>query len=256
MNLSETRPNNSIHHELPKATAVARENIVNGLRDQASQITSSLTQEDLDIANSKCRHISLNETYLSAKLDSSGNLLTRRSKSPFSKSVKFADTCGKQLSHVLTFENFQEVDFTVHDSCEDFRNFSREWTTRQSFAPLFFLPPSNAVLEKAKSQNVKLENIQIFGLKLLGSVLVTNLGYYKEVTIRYTLNNWAHQNDLRANYVPGSEINGCERFSFEVEFQDWQIDDKVIFCIQYKSERGEFWDNNNGLNYTLTLLQH
>ena len=204
---------------------------------------------------SKCRHISLTNQSLLYPPNSDQSKV----RSPLNKSVTFADNHGHKLSHVLSFDNLQEVDCTLHDSWEDFEEYNMGSANRYEnsdvFAPLFYLPPSSAAREKAQTQKIKLESIQIFGFRILGAVLVSNLGYHKEVAIRYTLDHWDTFDELEAVYVKGSENQGCERFSFEYEFNRDHIEDKVVFCLRYKCDAGEFWDNNHGMNYSLKLLK-
>ena len=181
-------------------------------------------------------------------------LEAQRSKSPFRKAVTFADNRGKCLMHVLSYEKFQELDFSIESSSEDLR-FSPPVRGLKTFAPLFFLPPSDPELpNKLEREKVKLESVNVIGLVVIGTVVVLNLSFAKEVTLRYTINGWDTFRDLQLAHVPGND--SFDRFSFEINFHPMNIIDKVVFCIRYSCDAGEFWDSNNGFNYTLKLLDN
>lgn len=179
-------------------------------------------------------------------------LNTQRSKSPFRKAVTFADNQGRSLLHVLSFEKFQDLDFSIDSSTEDLR-VSPPVRGLKTFAPLFFLPPFDSELpSKLQQQKVKLESVNVIGLVVMGTVVVLNLSYAKEVTLRYTTDGWDTFRDVQLSHVPGSD--SFDRFSFEINFHSMNIRDKVVFCIRFVCDSGEFWDSNNGFNYTLKLL--
>ena len=178
-----------------------------------------------------------------------------------SKSVRFADACGRALSEIKSFHILSQLDldsWNIGDSFEDLNGCSDQSTNEKTLLPLFFLPSNlSETVKQVMSKNVKLESINVFGTLVLGSVLVSNISYHKDVRLRYTYDSWESWSELTLDYVPKMEIN-CQqeydRFSFETNFNCPHLRSMVSFCICYICDQREFWDNNDGLNYSLKLV--
>jgi hypothetical protein len=91
--------------------------------------------------------------------------------------------------------------------------------------------------------------------KLQGTVRVRNQSYQKQVSIRYTLDNWRSFTCADAFYTR-SISPLYDEFSFELDLvlsqsSDHQatISSQVDLAVQYCFNGREFWDNNNGKNY-------
>jgi hypothetical protein len=80
-----------------------------------------------------------------------------------------------------------------------------------------------------------------------GLILVDNLAYEKIVIVRYTLDNWNTYNDQECNYSY-SVSDYLDVFSFTANLPNWI---SIEFAIKYIVNNTEYWDNNNGLNYTI-----
>jgi protein phosphatase 1 regulatory subunit 3A/B/C/D/E len=110
-------------------------------------------------------------------------------------------------------------------------------------------------------QNISLENVlvQEADQQLVGTVKVKNLSFSKQVTIRVTFDNWATQTDVEATFVPSgpqgatslAAINLFDTFSFKISIPVVVPSNRIQFCIRFKSDAGEFWDNNMGKNYVV-----
>lgn len=110
-------------------------------------------------------------------------------------------------------------------------------------------------------QNLSLENVlvQEADQQLIGTVKVKNLSFSKQVTIRVTFDNWASQTDVEATFVPSglqgatslAAINLFDTFSFKISIPAVVPSNRIQFCIRFKSDAGEFWDNNMGKNYVV-----
>jgi len=85
-----------------------------------------------------------------------------------------------------------------------------------------------------------------------GIIRVANLCFRKQVTIRYTTNNWVTFDDLIASYVLDSNDGTTDRFSFSVNLPKCiAVGSRLQFAIRYNAlDIGRtFWDNNYGDNY-------
>ncbi len=105
--------------------------------------------------------------------------------------------------------------------------------------------------DKLRCQNVMLETFSTKDRLTQGTVRVTNMAYQKEVVIRWTRNKWYSFREARCSYCQGSGDGTTDRFSFS--FSTIDNNSEIEFVVRYKTVGGEFWDNNNGANYTLSV---
>jgi len=85
-----------------------------------------------------------------------------------------------------------------------------------------------------------------------GVIRVANLCYRKQVTVRYTTNNWVIFDDLMASYVLDSNDGATDRFSFSVSLPKCiAVGSRLELAVRYEAiDIGRiFWDNNFGDNY-------
>lgn len=153
--------------------------------------------------------------------------------------------------------------------------------------PLFQLPEPNAAEKLLRRQRVCLEHVQCFqppSAEVTGSGRVIICPGLRTVAVRYTFTEWRTFLDVPAELHPVSleplplvssgdslagageseEQLGIERFSFSLclppglqpkEGEDADAWDVAIhFAIYYRCELGEYWDNNEGANYTLRYV--
>ena len=83
---------------------------------------------------------------------------------------------------------------------------------------------------------------------VVGFVRVSNVAYHKEVTIRYTADEWATFHDVKASYLEAGEGGLTDLFQFELPFQP--AGGRVTFAICYRVDGVEYWDNNDTEDYT------
>lgn len=108
-----------------------------------------------------------------------------------------------------------------------------------------------------KAQTVRLERIWLSNDQkcLIGSVVVANLAFQKQVTCRFTLDYWKTTSEVVADYAgevrPKEGPNGHDRFNFTIKLSDISnLESKTLyFCIRYNVAGREFWDNNSGMNF-------
>ena len=99
-------------------------------------------------------------------------------------------------------------------------------------------------LDRVKQESVVLESIWEEQRSLHGIVCVSNLGYEKEVVIRWTHDHWKTSHDTCSIFCSN---NGCtDRFAFELP-----LNGDVSFAIRFRSQGTEYWDNNHSMNYNV-----
>ncbi|KAK7803784.1 hypothetical protein U0070_009690 [Myodes glareolus] len=160
------------------------------------------------------------------------------------------------------------------------------WVPRAQLRPLFQLPELSAVEERLRRQRVCLESVQCSqspGAEVTGSGRVISCPGPRAVVVRYTFTEWRTFLDVPAELHPesleqpppvpsglsgpgaeDSEESLTERFCFSLslppglqpkEGEDADACDVAIhFAICYRCEQGEYWDNNEGANYTLRYV--
>ncbi|XP_067418726.1 protein phosphatase 1 regulatory subunit 3G [Emydura macquarii macquarii] len=121
-----------------------------------------------------------------------------------------------------------------------------------------FQPAGELAAERLRRERVCLERLgsPAAALDVRGTVRVLSCPGPKEVTVRYTFNEWLSFLDTAAVPLPWAGPEGsdppAERFHFSLcTPPSLQEGAAVHFAVCYRSQQGEFWDNNGGSNYTL-----
>uniref|UniRef100_A0A0K8TSP0 Protein phosphatase 1 regulatory subunit n=1 Tax=Tabanus bromius TaxID=304241 RepID=A0A0K8TSP0_TABBR len=129
---------------------------------------------------------------------------------------------------------------------------SEQWTVD-------FRQPASDYLEfrrKIDEKNVSLENVIVKENEsiIVGTVKVKNISFHKEVVVRATWDNWSTQEDIFCTYSqiygPSAAYVLYDTFSFKITLPPNSR--KLEFCICFKADGKEFWDNNEKKNYTLS----
>lgn len=89
----------------------------------------------------------------------------------------------------------------------------------------------------------------------MGTVKVKNISFTKEVIVRVTWDDWKSQQDIFCTYNRAYGPVTCahvifDTFSFKITLPP--SSKRLEFCICYRADTQEFWDNNKGLNYTIS----
>ncbi|XP_074843830.1 protein phosphatase 1 regulatory subunit 3G [Carettochelys insculpta] len=127
--------------------------------------------------------------------------------------------------------------------------------------PLQLLPDFQPASEQAAAERLRRERVCLerlgspaAALDVRGTVRVLSGPGPKEVTVRYTFNEWLSFLDAAAVPLAGSAGSDppAERFHFSLcTPPGLQEGAAVHFALCYRSPQGEYWDNNGGRNYTL-----
>lgn len=176
------------------------------------------------------------------------------------KKVVFADDQGGQLTQVRVMQEpsymppIWSLQFLAHVTQGMISPVPQEqWMVD-------FRQPASAYLEfrqKVDETNVSLENVIIKETEhlIVGTVKVKNISYHKEVIVRSSCDGWKTHEDTYCTYtVVGSGAASAytlhDTFSFKLTLPPKSR--RIEFCVCYKCDGTEFWDNNDGLNYSLT----
>ena len=189
----------------------------------------------------------------------SGNCTPTRT---MKKKVSFADTAGLELATVKTIPSsngeLEEavLNFTTSDTNCGLHMYSIRRKMKY-LSPSFVQPcKTDAFLERVFSENVSLESLSCCDSIIIGVIRVTNLCYAKEVTVRFTLDQWASYRDVWADYVCANMDGKTEQFSFRMALpMELEVDLEIEFAIRYRAAQQEFWDNNFGTNYHIRCIE-
>ena len=103
------------------------------------------------------------------------------------------------------------------------------------------------------------------GSMLVGQILVKNIAYRKNVTVRFTFDHWRTISETNAFYdtrlndgtIPKDHT--YDRFTFQIKLRDFINDFSTFqcmdFCVRYNVANQEFWDNNSGNNYRVSFTK-
>ncbi|XP_040157843.1 uncharacterized protein LOC120897225 isoform X1 [Anopheles arabiensis] len=176
------------------------------------------------------------------------------------KKVVFADDHGGQLTQVRVMREpsymppIWSLQFLAHVTQGMISPVPQEqWVVD------FVQPASDYVRfrQKLDERNVSLENVIIKETEqlIVGTVKVKNLSYHKEVIIRSSCDSWKTHEDTFCTYsVVGNGAASAylifDTFSFKLTLPPKSR--RIEFCAAYKCDGVEYWDNNDGRNYSLT----
>ncbi|XP_067613375.1 protein phosphatase 1 regulatory subunit 3B [Eurosta solidaginis] len=111
--------------------------------------------------------------------------------------------------------------------------------------------------EKIDRNFVSLENVIVKDEEsiVVGTVKVKNVSFEKEVVVRVTWDDWKSQQDIFCTFARtfGQATFAhvvFDTFSFKITLPP--SSKRLEFCICYRANNQEHWDNNGDKNYTIT----
>lgn len=183
--------------------------------------------------------------------------------------VRFADALGLDLTEVKVFQTGEDPSIPLHvlsrlsiNSDLWCSNLNLEFTM-QCLVPDFQQPADCLDFSsRLQEQQVCLERVTSSDLGLSGTIQVLNVAFEKQVSVRYTFNQWESLHEVCARWhrtIP--EKNGQDQidvFTFFLPVPPFllQLSTLVQFAARYQVNGQEYWDNNRGKNYTLTCRTH
>ncbi|XP_068625944.1 protein phosphatase 1 regulatory subunit 3C [Battus philenor] len=124
------------------------------------------------------------------------------------------------------------------------------WETR-------FVQPASDYLEfrrRITEDCVSLENVILKQNELAvdGTVKVKNLDFSKEVFVRTTSDGWSSHEDTYCAFIesrPLCHSGVYDTFGFRLQLPIHSR--RLDFCVGFRCQGKEFWDNNSGKNYRI-----
>uniref|UniRef100_A0A8C6ZBD8 Protein phosphatase 1 regulatory subunit 3D n=1 Tax=Nothoprocta perdicaria TaxID=30464 RepID=A0A8C6ZBD8_NOTPE len=183
--------------------------------------------------------------------------------------VRFADALGLELTEVKVFQTGEDPSIPLHvlsrlsinsdlwGSCLDLE------FTMQYLVPDFQQPADCMDFSaRLREQQVCLERVTSSDFGLSGTIQVCNIAFEKQVSVRYTFNQWKSLHEARAHWhssIP--EKNGqaqVDVFTFFLPVPSFllQLCSVVQFAARYQVNGQEYWDNNGGKNYSFTCRNY
>ncbi|KAM4718193.1 protein phosphatase 1 regulatory subunit 3G [Anableps anableps] len=179
------------------------------------------------------------------------------------KRVKFADSMGLTLARVKHFSAQEEPQIPpkvlsrhrsfpppqqdpLAELCHSFRS------ALDAHRLVACFPELRDAERRVQQLRVCLERLAVTRFDVRGQVRVRRGCSAREVGVRYTFNDWVSYVDARA--APLEEPPGSEavRFGFTVVTPPFADSGTALhFAVFLRSDEGEFWDNNQGQNYSL-----
>ncbi|TSN76590.1 Protein phosphatase 1 regulatory subunit 3A [Bagarius yarrelli] len=175
--------------------------------------------------------------------------------------VSFADTSGSELVNVREFAAFDSSDEDDNANWEE-----EEAKYRRAYhQPVYRLWPEfqalagNDLTLAVRANKVEVEKVTAVEdepLAFHALICVLNVSYHKCVYVRSTMDGWITHTDTAAQYVQDSHDGDTDKFSVRLSFAEPYVFNgaRIDFVVRYETSDGEFWANNSGRNYSVTLI--
>ncbi|XP_023696966.1 protein phosphatase 1 regulatory subunit 3D-like isoform X1 [Paramormyrops kingsleyae] len=177
------------------------------------------------------------------------------------KRVQFADAFGLNLAIVKHFSLTEEYLGPSHPaqheraSLDDLCHTLNSELGSERFVPYFKMPVEterfDALLQRCR---VALEKVTVYNFDIRGSIrALTSDCCRKEVGVRYTFTDWRSFLDVQATLAAGhGDAETGERYGFTVHAPPLlDVGSSVHFAVYCRTDQADFWDNNEGRNYSL-----
>nr|XP_005162995.1 protein phosphatase 1 regulatory subunit 3G [Danio rerio] len=177
------------------------------------------------------------------------------------KRVKFADALGLNLASVKHFSTSEDpqIPAKVFNRLKSFplqkeREFIDDLCVniRSSLALDYLVPTFKTPVDSGDQETrlargrVALESVTVTQFDVRGIIRATG---GREVGVRYTFNDWLSFVDAQAIPVATEDTTRYSFTMYTPPFLDPSA--SVHFAVYMKDDNSEFWDNNDGLNYSL-----
>nr|XP_055024818.1 uncharacterized protein si:ch211-167b20.8 isoform X2 [Misgurnus anguillicaudatus] len=175
--------------------------------------------------------------------------------------VSFADSTGADLVDVrmfVAFDSDEEDESRWKEEEARYRKAYREPTYR--VCPEFQAFTGTELALSVHTNKLEVESVTPIPNEPLSFevvVRVLNISFHKSVYVRSTMDGWITYFDYPADYVQGSHDGETDKFTVTLSFASPYLFNgaRIDFVVRYETSDGEFWANNSGKNYSVTLLQ-
>ncbi|KAI5610132.1 protein phosphatase 1 regulatory subunit 3A-like isoform X3 [Silurus asotus] len=175
--------------------------------------------------------------------------------------VSFADATGGNLVDVREFAAFDSGDDEDDADWEEEEARCRRAYLQPVYRvwPEFQTRAESELTLAVRAHKVEVEKVtavQDEPLAFDTLIRVLNVSYHKCVYVRSTMDGWITQSESTAEYVHGSHDNDTDKFSVRLSFAEPYLFNgaRIDFVVRYETSGGEFWANNSGRNYSVTLV--
>ncbi|CAJ0580382.1 unnamed protein product, partial [Mesorhabditis spiculigera] len=161
------------------------------------------------------------------------------------KRVRFSDDNGADLCTVWSYEKQEPRRHTMDMNYRYYQPNNQGrivWQIQRG--------PRNEPAE-AKISLEKLEIQDGTSPKICGIIKIANLGFNKDVQLRYTTNDWFSSLDHPAKYSASPSAD-YDLFEFTMDLPSRNSHPRLDFCLFCDMEGARHWDSRDSLNYSLT----
>lgn len=175
--------------------------------------------------------------------------------------VSFVDSMGAELADVrmfVPFDSDEEDDSRWEEEEAKYRKAYSEPTYR--LWPEFQALTGSELLLAVHTNKLEVDSVTPVPDEPLSFdvvIRVLNISFHKSVYVRSTMDGWINHFDHPAEYVQDSNDGETDKFSVKLSFAPPYLFNgaRIDFVVRYETSDGEFWANNSGRNYSVTLLQ-
>jgi hypothetical protein len=114
------------------------------------------------------------------------------------------------------------------------------------------------VLLPEDTRDVAVENINLVGTVVEGTVRVRNIAFEKWIAVRFTLDKWWTTSEVTGRYTESLQDGTFDRFMFSIKLADVlsRAEEKTLYlAVRYSVAGREIWDNNSGQNYQVQFVR-
>ncbi|XP_030069905.1 protein phosphatase 1 regulatory subunit 3D [Microcaecilia unicolor] len=177
---------------------------------------------------------------------------------PRCSQVRFADSLGLELAEVKLFSAADDPSVPLHVLTRLAINSalccSGDLQLPFRYVEPDFPQPADRADFQARLQRQRISLERVLSsqeLGVAGTVRVLNVAFHKTVAVRYTVSEWRSQQEARAVWQSGGAASDLFAFCLPVPPFLLQPGSALRFAVRYQVGGEEYWDNNDGQNYSL-----
>jgi hypothetical protein len=118
--------------------------------------------------------------------------------------------------------------------------------------------PMAPPLPEDDTRDVAVENIDLVGTVVEGTVCVRNIAFEKWIAVRFTFDKWQTISEVTGRYKESLQNGTFERFVFSIRLANVLsgAEGKTLcLAVRYSVPGREIWDNNSGQNYRVRFVR-
>ncbi|KFM76072.1 hypothetical protein X975_08344, partial [Stegodyphus mimosarum] len=189
--------------------------------------------------------------------ESNNNTVSKKSDGSRKKKVSFADDKGLNLVEIREIPGERKL--SVDALTLLVGGLECQGEKEKNWKKAFEKPPwtDEELMCYLDNQAVILESVSLNESDgtLSGKIKVKNISYEKDVFIRITFDRWMSYDDITAFYEKSEKTNSetiYDMFSFNTKIiSTAEKYDVIEFCVGFRCNSQEYWDNNGGVNYRI-----